>query len=222
VAHSAPLHGPQRAAHGLANHAAHGPAHPGADALADTGGWVGSLCGPADSWSHGLVARRGLTWQLPTTSPTHAPTPTPFPEIKEVAVAARASTAVTLSLVLSKPGTAYCYAAAAGSSTAPSGLTVKAGACGQSFTAAGYTPFNLTCAALQALTAYDMYCYSEDTSMPPHRLWDSLVHATKLTVGMRTCSTDTAAAAIQRARHGMTRGGHIQSSKSLSVSRLRP
>lgn len=120
---------------------------------------------------------------LPTTLPTSAPTRHPYPMLKSFTVVHTTSSSITATLSATKAGYAWCLALASASvTTDPLGATVKASAQGYSVLGGEDVRTNVTMTGLIALTDYTVYCYTEDTSSPANKLFDSLVAAWKQTV----------------------------------------
>jgi hypothetical protein len=103
--------------------------------------------------------------------------------LKSFTVVHTTSSSITATLSATKAGYAWCLALASASVTAdPLGATVKASAQGYSVLGGEDVRTNVTMTGLIALTDYTVYCYTEDTSSPANKLFDSLVAAWKQTV----------------------------------------
>jgi hypothetical protein len=103
--------------------------------------------------------------------------------LKSFTVVHATSSSITATLSATKAGYAWCLALASASVTSdPLGATVKASAQGYSVLGGEDVRTNVTMTGLIALTDYTVYCYTEDTSSPANKLFDSLVAAWKQTV----------------------------------------
>jgi hypothetical protein len=127
----------------------------------------------------------------PTYTPTAEPTSTPkYPRLSGVLAQGRA-TWIQLTASMTLPGYLYCAAFSSATTVSdPSGAAVKQQAVyGNEIVAAsdgsyqGY--YNIT--GLTPLTAFRVYCYTEDYSKPAQTLPDSLVALTRVRVNTTCC-----------------------------------
>jgi hypothetical protein len=132
----------------------------------------------------------GVTWSF-ITSPKRVATqaPTIYPTLVALSIAGTGASAIVSSVALSRPGTVYVWATTDASS-APGGAAIRGAPCGSAFVGVTGVTANVTCSSLTPLTAYSLFYYTEDTSVPSNKLPDSAVQASVRTVGAVGSHTD--------------------------------